>query len=294
MIYKQNDEVALVKSDYPCMGDSFLGIDFPNYRCKKPCVYCGLFKYDSRERFITTGFKSVVSYLANNSVDGIYLSPYTDAFSKELSSLSHELLSQVLVSGLVVLTNTKQKIPDKTIDLLSEYSNQVIVQVSIPSLNEKLITEYEPGSASVKDRLETIKKLSEGGVSVTGLIMPWLNSYGLNESINDLPKELRKVGIKRVIASTGTFTNGTLNRLKKCKTSELKLSASKHTIKQKTLIGEGKTLQNKISAYSLLQDACENEGLKFRVCGTALNPDLLNSKDLPFKVCNKIRHRKIQ
>lgn len=283
-------QIRLVKSAYPCMGPKFPGIDFET-RCAKPCGYCGVYSINAGQ-IIATGMKEVLGELASGRYNGVYLSPNTDSLNSATRRLTHQLLEKILPGGLLALINTKQCIPKETLDLLGRYREQVIIQISVPTLDEELTREFEPGASSIKERLETIAQLKSRGISVTALIMPWLD---IDKDINDLPRALSTAGATRVIAAFGVFTQETLERMRASKYPVLYAAAEKLTSEVRILIGRGMTIPypERVLAYRRLMDACSDAGLKARVCSVALNPDLIgNDKEIP--ICQELRHQSLR
>jgi len=290
---KKFNDMNLIASEYPCMGETFPGIDYSQSRCVKKCLYCGLSGYNTNEKMIASGYNAVVDELSSGKYKGVYISPYTDAFLSKNKAKTHKLLVDILSKGLVALLNTKQVIPTNTIDVLEEYKRQIIVQYSLPSINDELIKRYEPGCANVKERLSTIKKITDKNIPVIGLVIPWPDVYSKDETINDLPRAMAHAGIKKVIASAGTFTYGCIGRLRNSGNELLKQAASKSDSPNHILLGEGNILRNKVNAYERLHVAFKDVGIKFNICGTALNPDLIEKQGLMFEVCTKIKHRRL-
>ena len=191
--------MMLVKEMYPCQKVPVVVL---SRRCGKPCLYCDLYnKKFSDDEILANGkaeiLKEIIKY------NGAYFSAVTDCFLGENAEETHDLLESIwkLKEDFVPLLVTKYIIPDKTIDLIANNKHRVVVQISVPCLNENLVSILEPGAASIKDRLETIKKLTDKGVKVLAVVMPWFNIYE-NEFI-DLPKALSDVGVRKIFLGTG-------------------------------------------------------------------------------------------
>lgn len=271
------------------MGPKFPGIDF-DAKCPKPCGYCGLYTHQPKN-VLATGTGNILAELGSGRYSGFYLSPNTDAFGPATRGLSHELLANALPLGLVILMNTKQVIPTRTIDLLSEYRHQVIVQISVPTLDEGLVRVFEPGAATIYNRLRTIEHLSTRGIAVTVLIMPWLD---VENDTTKLPKAIATAGATRAIASLGVFTDETIESMRSSGHPSLITAARRMIEKLRVLIGEGNTFvrPERVAAYLRLMKACKSTGLKPRVCAVALNPDLADNKD-GIPMCTQLRHQKL-
>ncbi len=277
----------LVKSMYPCQ-------DVPvvvfGKRCPKPCLYCDLKSREfSKEEILAQGQEEVIQELRKHK--GAYFSAVSDTFLEENQELTHNIIKNVWKTkeNFVPLIVTKQIIPEKTINLLIENKHRVVVQISVPSLNEKLVSILEPGAATIKQRLETAKKLSLGGVAVTAVIMPWFNIYEEGESIEDLPKALFEAGIRRCIIGTVVLPEQQRNHLLKIDNELIVKAIKKMTQSKKVTTKIGYTLpfEEKIEVFEGLIKACEKYFIKPRIC-TADNPDLINKTILP--LCTQFKH----
>jgi len=282
--------MRLLRSAYPCMGGKFPGIDFA-VRCEKPCGYCGV-REQQTDDVLASGMRNILIELRSGKYSGVYLSPNTDAFSRGSSVLAHVLLEQILPQGLIALINTKQGIPDETLELLRKHRNSVIVQVSIPTLDERLSEIFEPGAAAIDSRLRMVRRLTDLDISATVLIMPWLD---LDSDIARLPKAIAAAGAKRCIAAFGVFTLDTLSKMMKSGYHPLVQAAEKMTERVRILIGGGLTLpyEKRADAYLRLARTCSDVGIKARVCGVALNPDLIGNK-VGVPMCTQIRHPQLR
>lgn len=83
---------------------------------------------------------------------------------------------------------TKNSLIRRDIDILSEMAklNLIHVMVSITGLDESLRLKLEPRTATYKQRLETIRELSDAGIPVgvmTAPIIPGLNSHEITDVI---------------------------------------------------------------------------------------------------------------
>ncbi|NVN97005.1 hypothetical protein HXX01_02115 [Candidatus Nomurabacteria bacterium] len=166
-------EVMLIKSMYPCQ-------DIPavifSKRCPSPCLYCGLYNYEfSEEKTLAIGVEDVITEMGKYK--GAYLSPVTDCFLPENCDLAHYLLEETwrLNKSWVPLVNTKQIIPESTIRLFIQNKERLVLQVSVSTTDEEIVSVLEPGSASVANRFEVIKKLTSAGVPVIVVVMPWFD-----------------------------------------------------------------------------------------------------------------------
>lgn len=102
--------------------------------------------------------------------------------------ITRQLLEVLLKFKHPVGVITKNSLIRRDIDLLSEMAklNLVHVMISITGLDESLRMKLEPRTATYKQRLETVRILSEAGIPVgvmTAPIIPGLNSHEIPELI---------------------------------------------------------------------------------------------------------------
>ncbi len=86
--------------------------------------------------------------------------------------------------------------------MLSEYKDQIILQVSIATLNKKLASTVEPRAPSPESRLKILRKAKDAGLKVGVIVAPVLPSNKIRFDVkNDLEKiieELYKIGVDQI------------------------------------------------------------------------------------------------
>jgi len=272
--------MKLAKAMYSCHDVPVVIFD---NRCGAPCLYCNLFNQTvSRNNILATGDKGVLKKLSD--FKGAYFSPTTDCFLPANASLTHALIARTWAINprFVPLVVTKQVIPDKTIQLFTQNKENLVLQISVPNLDEEAVSILEPGTAKISDRLVMIKRLIDNGIKVIVVVMPWFN---LDEDINLLPQKLAKIGVAKAIIDTGVLQN---------KQRDQMINSNNQLIKQaalKLVFSNGKkngyTLPRNIR-NNLLRKAViafNESGIKLVVC-TADNPDLEDSLPL----CTEFKH----
>ncbi len=215
------ETIRLIKSMYPCQDVPI--IDF-GHGCKKPCLYCGLNGREfASDKVLASGMDDIIKNIDLGICKGFYLSPTSDCFSPENAKMSHELLERAWFTkeDIVPLVITKQKIPDKTIELLIKNKHHLVLQISVPDIDEELVKILEPGSALVTERLANIKTLTENGVKVIAVIMPWFNL----SSINGLGLALGVNGVKRAIIATAVMNNEARMRMRDSENTQISVRA---------------------------------------------------------------------
>ena len=273
--------IKLVQSVYPCQDIPCIVFE---KRCTKPCLYCGLYKYQfPNETIITEGVENVIKEMIKYK--GTYFSPVTDCFLPENSELTHHLIEETwkVNPNWVPLVNTKQEIPEKTIALFIKNKHRLVLQISIPSSEKKIVSLLEPGSILVSKRFEMIKKLTANGVPVIVVIMPW---FDLDQP-EQFAKKLSGAGVLRVSVANGVLTEKTKQRMLNSGDEQLKqIAESVCFIKEATEKGLVLPREKRIESLSKMVKVLENFGIKVRVC-ISDNHDL-GETELP--LCGKFKH----
>lgn len=96
------------------------------------------------------------------------------------------------------IINTKSDLvsEDPYLDLLKD--SKAIVQVTLISLDRKLLKKIEPNSPSPQRRIDALKTISEAGIPTQVRISPIFPM--LTDDITDLIKELKEVGVNDIIS----------------------------------------------------------------------------------------------
>ncbi len=281
------DNVKLIKPMYPCQ--SVPVVVFKN-RCPKPCLYCDLHKRNfPAEKIIAAGSEKVLNKLKN--FKGAYFSAVSDCFLTNNKKLTHYLIENIWKTkkNFVPLIVTKQIIPKKTMDLFIKNKDRAVVQVSIPSVDDKLISILEPGAAPISERLKMIKEFTKKGVAVIAVVMPWFDIYKTNKEIESLSKKLSETGIVRAIVGTGVLPEPQRQKMINSKNELVLKAITEMTAKRKVTTKLGYTLpfKKRILVFEKLIKAFNKYGIRAKVC-TADNPDLVDKTSLP--LCTKFKH----
>lgn len=282
------NELKLIKPMYPCQDVPVIAF---GTRCPKPCLYCDLrLRKFSNEEIIASDIPEILEKIVNYK--GAYFSAITDCLLPENRETTHYLIEEIWKrkSDFVPLVVTKQIIPQKTIDLFVANKKNVVVQISVPSLNEEIVSILEPGAASIKDRLSTIEQLTKQGVKVIVVIMTWFNIYKEGESIEELPQKLAKLGVKKCIVGTAVLPEKERDEILAAGDDLIVQSVNKMTEIRKatTKIGYTLPLKERLAAFEKLNNACAKFGIQSMIC-TADNSDLIGKTKL--RLCTKFEHR---
>lgn len=195
-----------------------VGMDFsinPYQGCEHGCTYC--YARNSHEYW---GYSPGVDFeqkilVKENAVEllrrkfdsknwkptAITLSGNTDCYqpierklqiTRKLIEVFHEYKNPL---GII----TKNALIQRDIDILSDMAKDRLVKVaiSITTLNEDLRRKMEPRTATIKQRLETVEKLSDAGIYVGVMMAPIIPGLTSHE-ILPLVEEVAQRGAKKV------------------------------------------------------------------------------------------------
>ena len=281
------NDVYLIKSMYPCQ-------DVPavifEKRCSTPCLYCDLYKREfQEEEIVARGVGGVIEALTD--FNGAYFSPVTDCFLKENRQLTHEIIEGTwkLHRFFVPLVVTKQIIPEKTIKLFKENKHRLVLQISIPSVDEEFVSSLEPGAATVHQRLQSIKEISKMGIPVIAIVMPWFDFHF--SDIYSLPIALSQVGVTRCRIGTGVLPVDQKRIIEQTNNRSLQKVVEAMTYPTQVTTKYGYTIPfaQRIELFRRISSAFYKYDINAKIC-TADNPDLLsNQSNLP--LCTRFRHR---
>jgi DNA repair photolyase len=278
--------VKLIKPMYACQNVPVVVFDND---CSNPCLYCVLAnRHFLEENIIANGFENVLESL--KQYPGAYFSPTSDCFLPANAELTHELIKATWQSNsnFVPLVITKQIISDDTIKLFAENKDHLVLQISVPSLNESAISILEPGSAPISQRLELIQKLTSSGVKVIAVIMPWFN---LDYDLEALPKKLAELGIKKAIVATGVLPKAQRQKMLATNNYWIKRAAEETELDPLgTKHGYVLPFVKRQEKLKDLTDVFTMYNIKAVIC-TADNHDLEDS-NLP--LCHKFQHRNLK
>lgn len=102
----------------------------------------------------------------------VFLSSVTDCYNEleEKNLITRNILEQLVNSDCYLSISTKSKLIIRDIDILKKIKN-LTVSMSINTLDEKFRNDMDNAS-SIKDRLETLKKLHENGIYTVLFMSP--------------------------------------------------------------------------------------------------------------------------
>jgi DNA repair photolyase len=177
--------------------------------------------------------------------------------------LTRETLKILTNYGFKVLMVTKSDIYLRDLDIIS--SNNIVMTITLNTIDDDLASRLEPGAPKPNQRLVAIGQLTAKDIPVMVRVDPII-PY-LNEAVEPLLKELSGIGVKYITTSTFKARTDSLKRLNH--------AFPKQGIKIEKLYREkGKSINRswylpKDIRFRLMKrvyDSAKINGLKFNMC----------------------------
>jgi DNA repair photolyase len=132
----------------------------------------------------------------------VMMSSTHDPYLPQLYPIPRKILEKGLKAGVKFLIQTRSFLVTKDFDLLSRYKDQVILQVSIATMDEKFRMKIEPRAPPVKTRLEVLRKAKEIGLKTGVIIAPVFPPNKFREDVegdlDNIMRELKDIGVDHV------------------------------------------------------------------------------------------------
>ena len=128
----------------------------------------------------------------------VMMSSTHDPYLPLLLSTTRKILQRALPNGVKFCIQTRSPLAARDFDLLKKYKDQVRVQVSISTNNNKLSRLIEPRVSPPKVRFEILEKAKKAGLDTGIIIAPFLPSvsvrpdpFGDLDQIVEIVKKIR-------------------------------------------------------------------------------------------------------
>ncbi len=203
-----------------------------SYRgCEHNCVYCNA-RYTHEYLGLSTGEFANRIVIKDNAAEvldrefskktwntklTVNLATVTDPYqpAENRFRITRELLNVFLKHQNSLLLTTKSNLVLRDIDVLTEISREGFLNVAItlPTLDEELRKKIEPRAATVEDRLNTIQKLHEAGITVGVIAVPLLPFISdREEDVDELLKTVSDKGADYAVVDLLNFRGQTRDR----------------------------------------------------------------------------------
>ncbi len=250
----------------------------PYTGCSHRCLYCYITSYIPRGhtarpkknyllRLVRdlSKIKPSIPISMSNSSD-----PYTPPEDKLL--LTRRALRILVSKGFKILIMTKSTLVLRDIDIISR--GNVAVSMTITTLNKKLASKIEPNAPPPYERLKTLEILSRNNVPVIVRVDPIIPL--INDNIEDLErliKELGRIGVKHVVASTYKARPDNLKRMCNAFPNYASTWRELYYVKGERVKRRVYYLNRKIreSILKALKVIVEEEGMTYAVCREGLS-----------------------
>lgn len=127
-----------------------------------------------------------------NKINCVFLCFSTDPFmynQPEVTDLTLKILERLNKDNIRATLITKSIYPDKLIDIL-KYNKNNDYGSTIVSLSENYRQSWEPGSAPIKERIKTLKKLHQAGLKTWVSMEPYPTPNIVKQDIKAILKEI--------------------------------------------------------------------------------------------------------
>ncbi len=176
--------------------------------CFHNCIYCytkGYSQYPGDGKVML--FANTAEKLSEELVrkrkkpQAVYFCPSCDPFQPipQILDQTYKTMETLLKVGIGVQFVTKAIVPANFIKLFAGYSDLVCAQVGLTCVDDNIRKIFEPGTASVSEKLSTLHKLVEIGVMTGARADPL--TFGVmdsDKSLSDLFSAISEVGVKEI------------------------------------------------------------------------------------------------
>nr|MEB3844655.1 radical SAM protein [Desulfurococcales archaeon] len=132
----------------------------------------------------------------------VLMSSTHDPYLPQLYVYARAILERALRNGVRIRIQTRSMEVLKDLDLLEEYRDRVILQVSIATMNHRFARLIEPGVPGPEKRLRILEEAKERGIETGVIIAPIFppNNYrpDLERDLENIISRLAEIGVDRV------------------------------------------------------------------------------------------------
>ena len=132
----------------------------------------------------------------------VMMSSTHDPYIPTLAGITRRILEAALPAGVKLCIQTRSPLSTKDFDYLSQYKDQVRIQVSIATLNKDLGRLIEPRVAPAEARFKIIEDAKEIGLNTGIIIAPIFPPLGIrpypSEDFEEIIKRLAEIGPDKI------------------------------------------------------------------------------------------------
>jgi DNA repair photolyase len=253
--------------------------------CFHNCIYCytkGYSQYPGDGKVIlfdntADKFKQELAR-KRKKPQAVYFCPSCDPFQpvSQILEQTYKSMATLLEAEIGVQFLTKAIVPPDFIKLFVRYSNLVCGQIGLTCVDDNIRKIFEPKTASVSEKLATMKNLVETGVTTGARVDPLI--YGVMDSdkaLSDLFSTIAKTGVKEVAVNYLFLRPAIKESIKKNITDKELLSnilnpyrnGVKLPIGLKNSFGVALPKEIREKAFVRIRNIAERFGLSIHICG---------------------------
>jgi DNA repair photolyase len=216
-------------------------------------------------------------------------------FSNFAKENTHRILEKYLPTGTGVVLITKRKIPKKTVELISQFPDSVVPNITLSRLDQEMNAVIEKNASSTKERLETIKNLTDAGIKVTVRMTPVFPQIDDDYDVLDrFMRTIAEAGAYQVKVAYVVIRDALAFRpIIKKMTRHPRLKEAWKVMTEEIKIYKGKgnvpPMERRVKLYEDTSVLAQKYGLKSGAC-TVLDYPLLQMKEdeMKFTMCKNI------
>jgi DNA repair photolyase len=259
--------------------------------CAHGCLYCytrGYRAYPGQDRVALYG--NTLEKLQNElrrkkrKPHAVYFSPASDLFQPlpEVLDLAYEILHEILRRGIGVAFLTKGAVPQRHMDLLKRNAALVRAQIGLITLDEEVLSTFEPNAAPPGVRLSQLRDLNAGGIRTQIRIDPILPGLtDTSETFERLCAAASNAGVKDAAASSLFIRPAPLRKLREAAATNAlaaKCLAAFHDARRLAIHAERSTVTalpacEREKVFRRLEQVAERFSISVKRCACK-NPDI--------------------
>ena len=238
--------------------------------CSFGCIYCPFSDISARRRGAARPQLLALSQAEPLAApSSVFLSPASDPFAPQATSLTHDVLSQLLPRGTTVGILTKGIVPDRTLDLLAAYPQQVEgIGIGVTSLDDERNRLLEPGCPPASERLANLEQVARRGLIGAIRIDPIFPE--LDDGHDALARLLDEAAQRGANAVTATYVFAWGRYLRRLRREPMLAPALALLTEPAPMEGGSALsvpLSRKLATYSLIAELARERRLYFNTCG---------------------------
>lgn len=212
----------------------------------------------------------------------VYFSTACEPFvpNQLVLDILYNVMKLILDHGITLLISTKSSIPEKFINLFTQFPGMVHVQIGLTTTEEKIRQLLEPNAFSVQSRLESLKALKDNNVSAEIRMDPLIPGLtDTEQSFNMLCKRIAHYGATQTAVSYLFIRRGNFQSMNFSfeSWSFQEIEQALYTKIIDKYCGHGSIripeTEYRLESYKRLKEIADKNGITLRMCGCK-NPDL--------------------